>query len=172
MENSNKKYSITLDRSVYESNDLNELEKLAIDYCINIDEYDCFDTKDGDVIKISSIEKHDWEAEGIYSLIYDNLIEIDVNITALESKDWEYLFSELTKTKFRDSSWIKNLSDQIISEELDLIIYLPNRYYNRSIDHYVFAIDKYFDDGMYDEREPKTFVNLVELINEINNLKK
>ena len=42
MENSNKKYSITLDRSIYESNELNELEKLAIDYCINIDEYDCF----------------------------------------------------------------------------------------------------------------------------------
>ena len=83
MENSNKKYSITLDRSIYESNDLNELEKLAIDYCINIDEYDCFDTKDGDVIKIDSIEKHDWESDNIYSLIYDNLIEIEVNVNVL-----------------------------------------------------------------------------------------
>lgn len=96
MENSNKKYSITLDRSVYESNDLNELEKLAIDYCINIDEYDCFDTKDGDVIKISSIEKHDWEAENVYSLIYDNLIEIEVNIDLLNEEELRFIIKQIS----------------------------------------------------------------------------
>jgi hypothetical protein len=95
MENSNKKYSITLDRSIYESNNLNELEKLAIDYCIN-EEYDCFDTKDGDVIKISSIEKHDWEAENIYSLIYDNLIEIEVNLALLNEEELRFIIKQIS----------------------------------------------------------------------------
>lgn len=165
MENSNKKYSVTLDRSVYESNDLKQLEKLAIDYCINIDEYDCFDTKAGDVIKISSIEKHDWEAEGIYSLIYDNLIEIDVNITALESKDWEYLFSELTKIKFEDSSYGNDDCDSISNEENDIIIFLPNN------DIKTFQIKKLSSYGM-DDDTTKEINNIVELVNEINNLKK
>ncbi len=166
MENSNKKYSITLDRSIYESNDLNQLEMLAIDYCINIDEYDCFDTKAGDVIKISSIEKHDWEAENVYSLIYDNLIEIEVNINALDCNDWEYLISELAKVKFHNVSYINDECDSIANVELDLIIYLPNEEYN------YFTIDKYFDNGFNDKVEPQTFDSVVELVKEINNLKK
>jgi hypothetical protein len=166
MENPNKKYSITLDRSIYESNDLNQLEKLAIEYCIKIDEYDCFDTKDGDVIKISSIEKHDWEAENFYSLIYDNQIEIDVNVDALDVKDWMFLIGELTKIKFEDSSYGNDECDSICNVELDLIIYLPNEEYNS------FQIDKYFDNGFNDKVEPKSFDSLVELVKEINNLKK
>jgi hypothetical protein len=165
METKDKKYSVTLDRSIYESNDLNQLEKLAIEYCIN-EEYDCFDTKDGDVIKISSIEKHDWEADNIYSLIYDNLIEIEVNINALDCNDWEFLISELAKVKFHNVSYINDECDSIANVELDLIIYLPNEEYNS------FQIDKYFDNGFNDKVEPKSFDSVVELVKEINNLKK
>jgi hypothetical protein len=165
MENPNKKYSITLDRSIYESNDLNQLEKLAIEYCIKIDEYDCFDTKDGDVIKISSIEKHDWEAENFYSLIYDNLIEIDVNVDALDVKDWMFLISELTKIKFEDSSYGNDECDSIASEENDIIIFLPND------DIKTFQIKKLSSYGM-DDDTTKDIDNVVELVNEINNLKK
>jgi hypothetical protein len=95
METQDKKYSITLDRSIYESNNLDELEKLAIDYCIN-EEYDCFDTKAGDVIKISSIEKHDWEADDIYSLIYDNLIEIEVNLALLNEEELRFIIKQIS----------------------------------------------------------------------------
>ena len=95
MENPNKKYSITLDRSVYESNDLNQLEKLAIDYCINIDEYDCFDTKDGDVIKISSIMKDDYMEENEYTLVYDNLIEIQVNLDLLDAEELRFIIKQI-----------------------------------------------------------------------------
>lgn len=165
MENSNKKYSITLDRSVYESNDLNELEKLAIDYCINIDEYDCFDTKDGDVIKISSIEKHDWEADNIYSLIYDNLIEIEVNVNVLDVKDWMFLISELTKIKFEDTSYGNDECDSISNEENDILIFLPND------DIKTFQIKKLSSYGM-DDDTTKDIDSIVELVNEINNLKK
>ena len=165
MENSNKKYSITLDRSVYESNDLNELEKLAIDYCINIDEYDCFDTKDGDIIKISSIEKHDWESDNIYSLIYDNLIEIEVNVNALDVKDWMFLIGELTKIKFEDTSYGNDECDSIASEENDILIFLPND------DIKTFQIKKLSSYGM-DDDTTKDIDSIVELVNEINNLKK
>ena len=165
MENSNKKYSITLDRSVYESNDLNELEKLAIDYCINIDEYDCFDTKAGDVIKISSIEKHDWESDNIYSLIYDNLIEIEVNVNALDVKDWMFLIGELTKIKFEDTSYGNDECDSIASEENDILIFLPND------DIKTFQIKKLSSYGM-DDDTTKDIDSIVELVNEINNLKK
>ena len=95
MENPNKKYSITLDRSVYESNDLNQLEKLAIEYCINIDEYDCFDTKDGDVIKISSIMKDDYMEENEYTLVYDNLIEIQVNLDLLDAEELRFIIKQI-----------------------------------------------------------------------------
>ena len=165
MENSNKKYSITLDRSIYESNDLNELEKLAIDYCINIDEYDCFDTKDGDVIKISSIEKHDWEADNIYSLIYDNLIEIEVNVNALDVNDWMFLIGELTKIKFEDTSYGNDECDSISNEENDILIFLPND------DIKTFQIKKLSSYGM-DDDTTKDIDSIVELVNEINNLKK
>lgn len=165
MENPNKKYSITLDRSVYESNDLNELEKLAIDYCINIDEYDCFDTKDGDVIKISSIEKHDWEADNIYSLIYDNLIEIEVNVNALDVKDWMFLIGELTKIKFEDTSYGNDECDSISNEENDILIFLPND------DIKTFQIKKLSSYGM-DDDTTKDIDSIVELVKEINNLKK
>lgn len=165
MENSNKKYSITLDRSVYESNDLNELEKLAIDYCINIDEYDCFDTKDGDVIKINSIEKHDWEADNIYSLIYDNLIEIEVNVNALNVNDWMFLIGELTKIKFEDTSYGNDECDSISNEENDILIFLPND------DIKTFQIKKLSSYGM-DDDTTKDIDSIVELVNEINNLKK
>jgi hypothetical protein len=164
MENPNKKYSITLDRSVYESNNLDELEILAIDYCIN-EEYDCFDTKDGDVIKISSIEKHEWEAENVYSLIYDNLIEIEVNINALDINDWKFLISELTKIKFEDSSYANDECDSIANEENDIIIFLPNYEYP------TFQIKKLSSYGMYDDTT-KEINNIVELVKEINNLKK
>jgi hypothetical protein len=126
MENPNKKYSITLDRSIYESNNLNELEILAIDYCIN-EEYDCFDTKDGDVIKISSIEKHEWEAENIYSLIYDNLIEIDVNVDALDVNDWKFLISELTNLKFNNATSPNDECESIANKKYQ--IFLPNEDY-------------------------------------------
>lgn len=165
MENPNKKYSITLDRSVYESNDLNELEKLAIDYCINIDEYDCFDTKDGDVIKISSIEKHDWESDNIYSLIYDNLIEIEVNVNALDVNDWMFLIGELTKIKFEDTSYGNDECDSISNEENDILIFLPND------DIKTFQIKKLSSYGM-DDDTTKDIDSIVELVNEINNLKK
>ena len=165
MENSNKKFSVTLDRSVYESNDLNELEKLAIDYCINIDEYDCFDTKDGDVIKISSIEKHDWEADNIYSLIYDNLIEIEVNVNALDVNDWMFLIGELTKIKFEDTSYGNDECDSISNEENDILIFLPND------DIKTFQIKKLSSYGM-DDDTTKDIDSIVELVNEINNLKK
>jgi len=165
MENSNKKYSVTLDRSVYESNDLKQLEKLAIDYCIKIDE-GCEEYNTNGVIKISSIEKHDWEAENIYSLIYDNLMEIEVNINALDCNDWEFLISELANVKFHNVSYINDECDSIANVELDLIIYLPNEEYNS------FQIDKYFDNGFNDKIEPKTFDSLVELVKEINYLKK
>jgi hypothetical protein len=164
MENSNKKYSITLDRSVYESNNLDELEILAIDYCIN-EEYDCFDTKDGDVIKISSIEKHEWEAENVYSLIYDNLIEIEVNINALDINDWKFLISELTKIKFEDSSYKNDECDSIASEENDIILFLPNDEYP------TFQIKKLSSYGM-DDDTTKEIDNIVELVKKINNLKK
>ena len=165
MENLNKKYSITLDRSVYESNDLNELEKLAIDYCINIDEYDCFDTKDGDVIKINSIEKHDWESDNIYSLIYDNLIEIEVNVNALDVKDWMFLIGELTKIKFEDTSYSNDECDSISNEENDILIFLPND------DIKTFQIKKLSSYGM-DDDTTKDIDSILELVNEINNLKK
>lgn len=165
MENSKKKFSVTLDRSIYESNDLNQLEKLAIDYCIKIDE-GCEEYNTNGVIKISSIEKHDWEAENIYSLIYDNLMEIEVNINALDVKDWEFLISELSNVKFHNVSYINDECDSICNVELDLIIYLPNEEYNS------FQIDKYFDNGFNDKVEPKSFDSLVELVKEINNLKK
>ena len=165
MENSNKKYSITLDRSIYESNDLKQLEKLAIDYCINIDEYDCFDTKDGDVIKINSIEKHDWEADNIYSLIYDNLIEIEVNVNALDVKDWMFLIGELTKIKFEDTSYGNDECDSISNEENDILIFLPND------DIKTFQIKKLSSYGM-DDDTTKDINSIVELVNEINNLKK
>jgi hypothetical protein len=164
MENPNKKYSITLDRSVYESNNLDELEILAIDYCIN-EEYDCFDTKDGDVIKISSIEKHEWEAENVYSLIYDNLIEIEVNINALDINDWKFLISELTKIKFEDSSYKNDECDSIASEENDIILFLPNDEYP------TFQIKKLSSYGM-DDDTTKEIDNIVELVKKINNLKK
>jgi len=164
METQDKKYSITLDRSIYESNNLNELEKLAIDYCIN-EEYDCFDTKDGDVIKISSIEKHDWELKNVYSLIYDNLIEIDVNVKILDVKDWKFLISELTKIKFEDSSYGNDDCDSISNEENDIIIFLPNN------DIKTFQIKKLSSYGM-DDDTTKEINNIVELVNEINNLKK
>lgn len=164
METQDKKYSITLDRSIYESNNLNELEKLAIDYCIN-EEYDCFDTKYGDVIKISSIEKHDWELKNVYSLIYDNLIEIDVNVKILDVKDWKFLISELTKIKFEDSSYGNDDCDSISNEENDIIIFLPNN------DIKTFQIKKLSSYGM-DDDTTKEINNIVELVNEINNLKK
>jgi hypothetical protein len=126
MENPNKKYSITLDRSIYESNNLDELEKLAIDYCIN-EEYDCFDTKAGDVIKISSIEKHEWEAENIYSLIYDNLIEIEVNVDALDVNDWKFLISELTNLKFNNATSPNDECESIANKKYQ--IFLPNEDY-------------------------------------------
>jgi len=164
METKDKKYSITLDRSIYESNDLNQLEKLAIDYCIN-EEYDCFDTKDGDVIKISSIEKHDWEADNFYSLIYDNEIEIDVNVYALDVNDWKFLIGELTKIKFEDSSYGNDECDSIAIEENDIIIFLPNDEYP------TFQIKKLSSYGM-DDDTTKEINNIVELVKEINNLKK
>ena len=164
METQDKKYSITLDRSIYESNNLNELEKLAIDYCIN-EEYDCFDTKDGDVIKISSIEKHDWELKNVYSLIYDNLIEIEVNVDALDVNDWMFLINELTKIKFEDSSYGNDDCDSISNEENDIIIFLPNN------DIKTFQIKKLSRYGM-DDDTTKEINNILELVNEINNLKK
>ena len=121
---------------------------------------------DGNKIKIADIEKHDWEAKNVYSLIYDNQIEIDVNITALDCNDWEYLISELSKIKFHNVSYINDECDSIANVELDLIIYLPNEEWNS------FQTDRYFDNGSNDKIEPKTFDNLVELVKEINNLKK
>jgi|688.fasta_scaffold202382_1 hypothetical protein len=164
METQDKKFSITLDRDITESNNLNELEMLAIEYCIT-EEYDCFDTKAGDVIKISSIEKHDWEADNFYSLIYDNHIEIDVNIDALDVNDWKFLISELTKIKFEDSSYANDECDSIANEENDIIIFLPNYEYP------TFQIKKLSSYGMYDDTT-KEINNIVELVKEINNLKK
>lgn len=115
MENLNKKYSITLDRSVYESNDLNELEKLAID--------------------------------------------------ALDVKDWMFLISELTKIKFEDTSYGNDECDSIANEENDILIFLPND------DIKTFQIKKLSSYGM-DDDTTKDIDNIVELVKEINNLKK
>ena len=93
-------------------------------------------------------------------------MEIEVNINALDVKDWEYLISELANVKFHNVSYINDECDSICNVELDLIIYLPNEEYNS------FQIDKYFDNGFNDKVEPKTFDSLVELVKEINNLKK
>ena len=164
MENPNKKYSITLDRSIYESNDLNQLEKLAIDYCIEINE-GLEEYNANGMIKISSIEKHDWEADNFYSLIYDNQIEIDVNVDALDVNDWKFLISKLTNVKFEDSSYGNDECDSIASEENDIIIFLPNDEYP------TFQIKKLSSYGM-DDDTTKEINNIVELVNLINNLKK
>ena len=95
METQDKKYSITLDRDITESNNLNELEMLAIEYCITDGKYE-FDTKAGDVIKISSLLKYDYTHENEYTLVYDNHIEIQVNLALLNEEELRFIIKQLS----------------------------------------------------------------------------
>ena len=95
MEAQNKKYSITLDRDITESNDLTYLEKLAIHYCHNDGYFEFYDnTKD--VIKISSLLKYDYTHENEYTLIYDNFIEIQVNLDLLDAEELKFIIKQLS----------------------------------------------------------------------------
>jgi hypothetical protein len=75
----NKKYSITLDRSVYESDNLNQLEQLAKDYSIK-EGYD-------DIMYPIDFMQNIYEPENIVWLIYNNELHIDVNVDLLTKKE-------------------------------------------------------------------------------------
>lgn len=89
------KYSITLDRYITESDDLNYLEYLAIGYCHN-EGYFEFHKNTNDVIKISSILKYDHTPHNEYTLIYDNFIEIQVNLDLLDAKELIFIIKQLS----------------------------------------------------------------------------
>ena len=95
MEAQNKKYSITLGRDITESDDLNYLEYLAIHYCHN-DGYFEFHENTGDVIKLSSLLKYDHTPFNEYTLIYDNFIEIQVNLDLLDAKELIFIIKQLS----------------------------------------------------------------------------
>jgi hypothetical protein len=82
-----KKYSITLDRSVYESDDLNQLEQLAKDYAIS-EGYD----EMGEIVDFKKSDDYD-EEENIYSIVYDDGIEIEVAINLLTPEELEYFIT-------------------------------------------------------------------------------
>jgi hypothetical protein len=83
-----KKYSITLDRSVYESDDLTQLEQLAKDYAIS-EGYDEMD----EIVDFKKSDDYD-EEENIYSIVYDDGIEIEVYINLLDPDELEYFKSK------------------------------------------------------------------------------
>jgi hypothetical protein len=83
-----KKYSITLDRSVYESDDLNQLEQLAKDYAIS-EGYDEMD----EIVDFKKSDDYD-EEENIYSIVYDDGIEIEVYINLLDPDELDYFNSK------------------------------------------------------------------------------
>jgi len=82
-----KKYSITLDRSVYESDDLNQLEQLAKAYSIK-EGYD-------DIMYPIDFMHNMYEPENIIWLIYNNELHIDVRkdlLTKKELKEFRKLY--------------------------------------------------------------------------------
>ena len=83
-----KKYSITLDRSVYESDDLTQLEQLAKDYAIS-EGYDEMD----EIVDFKKSDDYD-EEENIYSIVYDNGIEIETYINMLAPEELDYFKSK------------------------------------------------------------------------------
>lgn len=80
----NKKYSITLDRSIYESDDLKQLEQLGHDFAIS-EGYDPL-TKIVEFVKSVYYDQD----ENIYTLVYDDGIEIEVYINLLNPEELEY----------------------------------------------------------------------------------
>ena len=80
----NKKYSITLYREIYESDNLEDLEQLAKDFSIS-EEFD-------EMTKIVEFRESDYfeQDENIYTLVYDNGIQIEVYLNSLTPEELEY----------------------------------------------------------------------------------
>jgi len=83
-----KKYSITLYREIYMSDKLEELEQLAKDFSIS-EEFDEMD----EIVDFTESAYHD-EDENIYSILYDNGIEIEAYINLLDPDELDYFKSK------------------------------------------------------------------------------
>lgn len=84
----NKKYSITLYREIYTSDKLEELEQLAKDFSISEE----FDEMDEIVDFVKSVY-NDYD-ENLYTLVYDNGIEIEAYIHLLDPDELDYFNSK------------------------------------------------------------------------------
>jgi hypothetical protein len=83
-----KKYSITLYREIYTSDRLEDLEQLAKDFSISEE----FDEMDEIVDFVKSVY-NDYD-ENLYTLVYDNGIEIETYINLLDPDELDYFNSK------------------------------------------------------------------------------
>jgi len=83
-----KKYSITLYREIYTSDKLEELEQLAKDFSLS-EEFD----EMHEIVDFTESAYHD-EDENVYTLVYDNGIEIEAYIHLLDPDELDYFNSK------------------------------------------------------------------------------
>jgi hypothetical protein len=83
-----KKYSITLYREIYTSDRLEDLEQLAKDFSLSEE----FDEMDEIVDFVKSV--YNDENANLYSIVYDNGIEIETYINMLAPDELEYFKSK------------------------------------------------------------------------------
>jgi hypothetical protein len=83
-----KKYSITLYWEIYTSDNLEELEQLAKDFSIS-EEFD----EMNEIVDFKKSVYND-ENENLYSIVYDNGIEIETYINMLAPEELDYFKSK------------------------------------------------------------------------------
>ena len=83
-----KKYSITLYREIYTSDKLEELEQLAKDFSLS-EEFD----EMHEIVDFVKSVYNDYD-ENLYTLVYDNGIEIEAYINLLDPDELDYFNSK------------------------------------------------------------------------------
>ena len=82
-----KKYKITLDYKVYESDNLHELEKLAVNYSIQEEGFPLYLNKYNYSFYPIDFMQNIYEPENIVWLIYNNHLHIHVNVDLVTKKE-------------------------------------------------------------------------------------
>ena len=94
-----KKYKITLDYKVYESDNLHELEKLAVDYSIQEEGFPLYLNSYNYNFYITEFTHNIYEPENIFWLIYNNYDVIEVRKDLLTKQDLNYIKQNSYDTK-------------------------------------------------------------------------
>jgi len=94
-----KKYKITLDYKVYESDNLHELEKLAIDYNIQEEGFPLYLNSYNYNFHITEFTHKIYEPENIFVLTYNNYEHIEVRKDLLTKKELNFIKQNTYDTK-------------------------------------------------------------------------